>query len=93
MSQGHSDAVRKIKGVIDARQYTLPIEKAMNRVRSSSNPELKKSDMHIRLVYVIVEKGADRKRIEHEIKTIPDYFADYKTKVVFVSREKLDREH
>ena len=93
VSQGHSDAVRRIKGVKDARQYTIPVEKSLERVRNGENPELTVRDMHTRLVYVVAEDGADKARIEHDIKTMPNYFADYDTTVKFISEEEMKRDH
>lgn len=93
VSQGHSDAIRRIDGVIDARQYTCPVEEAMERVRNGENPELTTREKHTRLCYVVTEEGADLERIENEIKTMPKYFADYDTTVNFISQEELDRDH
>ncbi len=93
VSQGHSDAIRRIEGVADARQYTCPVESALEAVRSGSNPELSTRDKHTRLCYVVAKDGADLARIEHEIKTMPKYFADYDTTVHFISQEELDRDH
>lgn len=93
VSQGHSDAVRRIKGVVDARQYTVPREEALEAVRSGANPELTAREKHLRECYVVAEDGADLERIEREIKTMPDYFADYDTTVHFISQEELDRDH
>ncbi len=93
VSQGHSDAIRRIDGVIDARQYTCPVEEAMERVRKGENPELTTREKHTRLCYVVAEAGADLERIENEIKTMPKYFADYDTTVNFISQEELDRDH
>lgn len=93
ISQGHSDAIRRIEGVTDAKQYTIPIESAMNRVRSGENPELTVREKHLRECYVVAEKGADLDRIEKEIKEMPNYFADYDTIVHFVSQAELDKNH
>ncbi len=93
VSQGHSDAIRRIDGVIDARQYTCPVEEAMERVRNGENPELTTREKHTRLCFVVAEEGADLERIENEIKTMPKYFADYDTTVNFISQEELDRDH
>ena len=95
ISQGHSDAVRRIKGVKDARQYTIPLEYAMEKVRSGfANPEeMTAAKMHRRACYVVAEPGADLTRIEREIKSMPDYFAGYDTEVHFISQEKLEKEH
>lgn len=93
VSQGHSDAIRRIDGVLDARQYTIPIEDAMNRVRAGENPKLTTREKHGRVCYVVAEDGADLERIEKEIKEMPNYFADYDTTVHFVSKETLEKEH
>ncbi len=93
VSQGHSDAIRRIKGVVDARQYTCPVEKALEEVRSGKNPELSTREKHTRLCYVVVEEGADKKLIEKEIKEMPNYFADYDTTVNFISLEELKKNH
>ncbi len=93
VSQGHSDAIRRIEGVLDARQYTCPVEEAMEKVRSGENPELTTREKHTRLCFVVAEEGADLERIENEIKTMPKYFADYDTTVNFISQEELDRDH
>lgn len=93
VSQGHSDAIRRIDGVIDARQYTCPVEDAMNKVRMGENPELTTRQKHTRECYVVAEEGADLCRIENEIKTMPNYFADYDTSVTFITKEELERDH
>ena len=93
VSQGHSDAIRRIEGVKYARQYTIPVESALEKVRSGSNPELSTRDKHIRECFVVAEDGADTARIENEIKTMPNYFADYDTIVNFISEEELRRDH
>lgn len=93
VSQGHSDAIRRIEGVLDARQYTCPIEAALDSVRSGSNPELTTREKHTRLCYVVAKEDADLERIENEIKTMPKYFADYDTTVNFISQEELDKNH
>ena len=93
VSQGHSDAIRRVKGVKDARQYTVPVEAAMDAVRSGSNPELSTREKHLRECWVVAEEGADLAAIEREIKTMPNYFADYDTTVNFISQEELDRDH
>ena len=93
VSQGHSDAIRRIEGVIDARQYTCPVEAAMERVRNGENPELTTREKHTRECFVVAEEGADLTRIENEIKTMPNYFADYDTTVTFISKEELDKNH
>ena len=93
VSQGHSDAIRRIDGVVDARQYTVPIDSALEAVRSGSNPELTTRQKHTRECYVAIEDGADKARIEKEIKEMPNYFADYDTTVNFISLEELKRDH
>ena len=93
VSQGHSDAIRRIPGVRDARQYTIPVESALEAVRSGSQPELTTRQKHTRECYVVAEEGADLARIENEIKTMPNYFADYDTTVHFISEEELLRDH
>ena len=93
VSQGHSDAIRGIKGVIDARQYTIPVEAALDEVRKGNNPELTTRQKHTRLCYVVAEEGADKAFIENEIKTMPNYFADYDTTVNFITLEEMKNEH
>lgn len=93
VSQGHSDAVRRVKGVKDAKQYTVPIEDAVNRVRSGEAPQLTTRERHFRECYVVAEEGADRAQIEQDIKTMPNYFAEYDTEVNFITEEELKREH
>jgi len=93
VSQGHSDAIRRIEGVADAKQYTVPVQSAMDAVRSGSQPELSTRQKHTRECYVVAEEGADKARIEAEIKSMPNYFADYDTTVHFISQEELDRDH
>ena len=93
VSQGHSDAIRRIEGVADARQYTVPIEAAMERVKRGECPDFKAADMHERVCYVALKEGADADEIRQKIVTMPDYFAPYKTTVHFVSLEQLHREH
>lgn len=93
VSQGHSDAIRRIDGVLDARQYTIPVEDALKSVRSGENPELTTREKHTRECFVVAEEGADLSRIENEIKTMPNYFADYDTTVHFISMDELKREH
>ena len=93
VSQGHSDAIRRIDGVADARQYTCPVESALEAVRSGSAPDLTTREKHTRLCYVVAKEGADLAFIENEIKTMPKYFADYDTTVHFISQEELDRDH
>ena len=93
VSQGHSDAIRRIEGVKDARQYTIPVESALESVRNGENPELTVREKHTRECFVVAEDGADLKRIEQEIVTMPNYFADYDTTVHFISEEELMRDH
>ena len=93
VSQGHSDAIRRIDGVLDARQYTVPISEAMDAVRAGSEPALTTRQKHLRECYVVAEEGADLDRIENEIKSMPNYFADYDTTVSFISMEELRKNH
>ena len=93
VSQGHSDAIRRIEGVKDARQYTIPVQAALDAVRNGENPELTTRQKHLRECFVVAEEGADLARIENEIKTMPNYFADYDTTVHFISEEELMRDH
>lgn len=93
VSQGHSDAIRRIAGVKDAKQYTIPVEAALESVRNCENPELTTRQKHTRECFVVVEEGADKAAIENEIKTMPNYFADYDTTVHFISQEELNRDH
>lgn len=93
VSQGHSDAIRRIEGVKDARQYTVPIDESLEAVRSGSNPELTTRQKHLRECFVVAYHGANTARIEQEIKTMPNYFADYDTIVHFISEEELKRDH
>lgn len=93
VSQGHSDAVRRIEGVKDCRQYTIPVEKAVEAVRSGSNPELTTREKHTRECFVVAEEGADLAKIENEIKTMPNYFSDYDTTVHFIDEEEMKRDH
>lgn len=93
VSQGHSDAIRRVAGVKDARQYTVPVEAALEAVRSGSSPELTTRQKHTRECFVVAEDGADLARIEKEIVTMPNYFADYDTTVHFISEEELMRDH
>ena len=93
VSQGHSDAIRRIKGVKNARQYTVPIESALESVRSGKNPTLTTRQKHLRECYVVLEEGADAAAVEREIKTMPNYFADYDTTVNFISEEELAKNH
>ena len=93
VSQGHSDAVRRIPGVLDARQYTIPVPEALERVRSGENPDLTTREKHTRLCYVVAEEGADKAAIETAIKTMPNYFSDYDTTVEFITMEEMKRDH
>ena len=93
VSQGHSDAGRRIAGVVDARQYTIPVDEALDQVRSGSNPELTTRQKHTRECFVVAEEGADLARIEKEIVTMPNYFADYDTTVHFISMEEMKANH
>ena len=93
VSQGHSDAIRRIEGVIDARQYTIPVDSALEAVRSGENPELTTRQKHTRECFVVLEEGADAAKVEQEIKTMPNYFADYDTTVHFISEEELKANH
>ena len=93
VSQGHSDAVRRIEGVKDARQYTIPVETAVDSVRRGEQPELTTRQKHTRECFVVAEDGADLARIEHEIKTMPNYFEPYDTTVHFISAEEMARDH
>ena len=93
VSQGHSDAIRRIEGVLDAKQYTIPIDSALERVRSGENPTLTTREKHLRECFVVAAEGADQARIETEIKTMPNYFADYDTVVHFITMEELRRDH
>ena len=93
VSQGHSDAIRRIEGVADAKQYTIPVEEALEAVRSGSNPELTTRQKHTRECFVVAKEGADKARIEEEIKTMPNYFADYDTTVHFISQQELNENH
>ena len=93
VSQGHSDAVRRIAGVKNAKQYTIPVESALEAVRAGETPELTAGQKHTRECFVVLEEGADAARVEQEIKTMPNYFADYETTVHFISEEELLSEH
>ncbi len=93
VSQGHSDAIRRIEGVVDAKQYTIPVEAALEAVRSGSQPELSTRQKHTRECFVVAADGADLERIESEIRNMPNYFADYDTTVHFISAEELARDH
>lgn len=93
VSQGHSDAIRRLDGVLDARQYTIPVESAMQRVRNGENPVLTAREKHTRECFVVAKEGADLKRIEQEIVTMPNYFDEYDTTVHFISEEELQKNH
>ncbi len=93
VSQGHSDAIRRVEGVKDGKQYTVPVEAALESVRKGENPELTTRQKHLRECFVVAKEGADKARIEAEIKSMPNYFADYDTTVHFISQEELDRDH
>lgn len=93
VSQGHSDAIRRIEGVLDARQYTIPVEDALNRVRRGENPELTTREKHTRECFVVAADGADKAAIENAIKTMPNYFSDYDTTVHFITAEEMQRDH
>ena len=93
VSQGHSDAIRRVEGVLDAKQYTVPVPEALEAVRNGENPELTIREKHTRVCYVVAEEGADLARIENEIKPMPNYFADYDTTVHFISAEELKSDH
>ena len=93
VSQGHSDAIRRIPGVKNAKQYTIPVESALEAVRNCENPELTTRQKHTRECFVVAEEGADRARIEEDIRTMPNYFADYDTTVHFITEEELQRDH
>ena len=93
VSQGHSDAIRRVDGVLDGKQYTIPVESALEAVRSGVNPDLSVREKHIRECFVVAKEGADKAKIEKEIKEMKNYFADYDTTVHFISKEELDRDH
>ncbi|MGX2958503.1 diaminopimelate dehydrogenase [Peribacillus sp. JNUCC 23] len=93
VSQGHSDAVRRVEGVKGAVQYTVPIDEAIEKVRNGSNPELSTAEKHLRVCYVVAEEGYDQAKIEQDIVTMPNYFADYETKVNFITEEELKENH
>lgn len=93
VSQGHSDAIRRIDGVLDARQYTIPVDEALDAVRSGSQPQLTTRQKHTRECFVVAKEGADLKRIENDIVTMKNYFDEYDTTVHFISQEELDRDH
>ncbi len=93
VSQGHSDAIRRIDGVEDARQYTIPVDAAVERIKNGENPEFTTREKHTRECFVVAKDGADKARIEEEIKTMPNYFADYETTVHFITAEEMKRDH
>lgn len=93
VSQGHSDAIRRVEGVADARQYTIPVDAAVEAVRSGADPELTTRQKHTRECFVVAKEGADKAKIESEIKNMPNYFADYDTTVHFITQEELNRDH
>lgn len=93
VSQGHSDAVRQLEGVQDARQYTIPLKAAVEKVRQGGEPQLPTREKHLRDAYVVAEEGADRERIARDIRNMPNYFADYDTKVTFISQAEMDKNH
>jgi diaminopimelate dehydrogenase len=93
VSQGHSDAARKVKGVLDARQYTIPVESALKQVREGKIKDFAKREMHKRVVYIVAAKGADRERIRKEIVEMPNYYADYNTEVHFITAEEMKKNH
>lgn len=93
VSQGHSDAIRRIPGVLDARQYTVPVEEALTKVRDGEMPELSAGQKHLRECWVVAAPDADRAKIERSIKTMPNYFSDYDTTVNFITQEEMDRDH
>lgn len=93
VSQGHSDAIRRVKGVKNGKQYTIPVESALERVRNGENPELTTREKHTRECFVVPEEGADLAQIEHDIKTMPNYFSDYDTTVHFITEEELMKNH
>ncbi|WP_294352115.1 diaminopimelate dehydrogenase [uncultured Clostridium sp.] len=93
VSQGHSDAIRRIEGVKDGKQYTIPKNEALEKVRSGENPELSVREKHLRVCYVVLEDGADKVKVENEIKNMPNYFSDYDTEVNFISEEELKKNH
>ncbi len=93
VSQGHSDAIRRVEGVLDAKQYTVPVESALEAVRRGEAPSLTVREKHTRVCYVVAKEGADKARIEQEIKSMPNYFADYDTTVHFITAEELKRDH
>ena len=93
VSQGHSDAIRRVEGVLDGKQYTIPLDSALEAVRSGKNPDLTAREKHLRECFVVAKEGADKAKIEETIKNMPNYFADYDTVVHFITKEELDRDH
>ena len=93
VSQGHSDAIRRVEGVLDGKQYTIPVEEALESVRRGENPELTTRQKHLRECFVVAKEGADTNKIEEEIKNMPNYFADYDTTVHFITKEELEKNH
>ncbi len=93
VSQGHSDAIRRIEGVMDAKQYTIPVESALETVRNGETPDFTTREKHLRECFVVAEDGANKEKIEKEIKEMPNYFADYDTTVHFITAEELKRDH
>ncbi|SFU89906.1 diaminopimelate dehydrogenase [Clostridium sp. DSM 8431] len=93
VSQGHSDAIRRVQGVKNGKQYTIPKEDALEKVRSGANPELTTREKHLRVCYVVAEENADKAKIEEEIKTMPNYFSDYDTEVNFITEEEFNKNH
>ena len=93
VSQGHSDAIRRVAGVADARQYTIPVPESLEAVRSGETPELSVRQKHTRECFVVAQEGADKERIAQEIRQMPDYFADYDTTVHFISQQEMDESH
>jgi diaminopimelate dehydrogenase len=93
VSQGHSDAIRRVEGVLDGKQYTIPLDSALEAVRGGEDPELTARQKHLRECFVVAKEGADKAKIEETIKNMPNYFADYDTIVHFITKEELDRDH
>ena len=93
VSQGHSDAIRRVEGVQDAKQYTVPVQSALDKVRAGENPEFTTRQKHTRECFVVAKEGADKEKIKNEIINMPNYFADYDTTVTFITQEELDRDH
>ena len=93
ISQGHSDAIRRINGVKDAKQYTIPLESAIDAVKKGETPELSAREKHKRVCYVVADEGADKEQIKNDIKTMPNYFSDYDTEVHFITEKELEMEH